>query len=103
MPLSLIVIVNIASSSYVRGRKNYAVYASAKAAVVNFTQGLAEEREDLLINAIVPQRTLTPMRVDNFPDEHPSTLLNPEEVAREIINLLKHNSLTGTLIEIRKK
>ena len=96
-------IVNIASSSYARGRKNYAIYAGAKAAVVNFTQGLAEEREDLFINAIVPQRTNTAMRIDNFPAENISTLLTPEEVAREILNLLKQSCLTGTIIEIRKK
>lgn len=96
-------IVNIASSSYARGRKNCAIYAGAKAAVVNFTQGLAEEREDLFINAVVPQRTLTAMRTDNFPDEHPSTLLTPEEVAKEIVTLLKQSSLTGTIVEVRKK
>ncbi len=96
-------IINIASSSYVRGRKNYAIYSSAKAAVVNFTQGLAEERRDLFINALVPQRTNTAMRLENFPDENPSTLLDPKEVASEIISLLKQKSITGTVIEVKKK
>jgi 2-C-methyl-D-erythritol 4-phosphate cytidylyltransferase len=96
-------IINIASSSYIRGRKNYAIYSSAKAAVVNFTQGLAEEKRDLLINALVPQRTNTAMRLENFPDEHPSTLLDPQEVASEIVCLLKQKSITGTVIEIKKK
>jgi len=96
-------IVNIASSSYARGRKNYATYASAKAAVVNFTQGLAEERDDLFINAVVPQRTRTPMRLMNFPDENLNSLLEPEEVAREILNLLKQSTLTGSIVEVRKK
>ena len=96
-------IVNIASSSYARGRKNYAIYASAKAAVVNFTQGLAEEKPDLYINALVPQRTHTAMRLDNFPHENPSTLLDPHEVAKEILSLLKQTTLTGTIIEVRKK
>lgn len=95
-------IVNIASSSYARGRKNTAVYASAKAAVVNFTQGLAEEKPDLFINALVPQRTHTSMRVDNFPDEDPATLLAPEDVAKEILSLLKQSTVTGAIIEVRK-
>jgi ribitol-5-phosphate 2-dehydrogenase (NADP+) / D-ribitol-5-phosphate cytidylyltransferase len=95
-------IVNIASSSYVRGRKEFTVYASAKAAVVNFTQGLAEERPDLRINAIVPQRTLTRLRSDNFRDEDPDSLLEPHEVAREIVSLLKQNTLTGAMITVRK-
>lgn len=96
-------IINIASSSYVRGRKNFAVYSSAKAAVVNFTQGLAEERRDLFINALVPQRTNTLMRLENFPDENPSTLLDPKEIASEILNLLKQNSITGTVVEVKKR
>jgi 2-C-methyl-D-erythritol 4-phosphate cytidylyltransferase len=95
-------IVNIASSSYIRGRKNYAIYSSAKAAVVNFTQGLAEEKRDLFINALVPQRTHTAMRLENFPDDNPSTLLDPKEVAVEILNLLKQKSITGTVIEVKK-
>lgn len=96
-------IINIASSSYARGRKNFAVYSSTKAAIVNFTQGLAEEREDLKVNVLVPQRTHTPMRIDNFPNENPSTLLTPDEVAGEILSLLKTESTTGTIIEVRKK
>jgi 2-C-methyl-D-erythritol 4-phosphate cytidylyltransferase len=96
-------IINISSSSYLKGRKNFAIYTSAKAAVVNFSQGLAEEREDLLVNVIVPQRTHTPMRSENFPNENLATLLNPEEVAQEIISVLKQRSLTGTIFEVRKK
>ncbi len=96
-------IINIASSSYARGRKNFAVYSCAKAAVVNFTQGLAEERPDLCINALIPQRTHTTMRLNNFPDEDPSSLLDPHDVAVEALRLLKQSSLTGTLIEVKKK
>ncbi len=96
-------IVNIASSSYARGRSDFTVYSSAKAAVVNFTQGLAEERPHLFINAIVPQRTHTPMRTQNYPEEALDTLLTPGEVASEILTLLGHHGLTGSIIEIRKK
>lgn len=96
-------IINIASSSYVRGRKNYAIYSSAKAAIVNFTQGLAEERRDLFINALVPQRTNTAMRLENFPDEDHTTLLDPKEVAIEILSLLKQNLMTGAIIEVKKR
>lgn len=95
-------IINIASSSYSRGRKNTAIYSSVKAALVNFSQGLAEERENLLINVLVPQRTHTTMRTDNFPDEDPETLLHPNEVASEIIALLKARAITGTIVEVRK-
>ena len=95
-------IVNLASSAFTRGRKSYVLYSSAKAAIVNFTQGLAEERPDLRVNAIVPQRTNTPLRQQNFPDEDPETLLSADEVADEILLLLQQEDTTGTLLEIRK-
>jgi len=93
-------IINIASSAFFRGRKEISIYSSSKAGVVNFTQALAEERPDLYINAAIPQRTNTAMRRDNFPGEDPSTLLNPQQVAHQIIALLK-KEVTGTILEIR--
>jgi 2-C-methyl-D-erythritol 4-phosphate cytidylyltransferase len=96
-------ILNIASSAYTKGRKDYTIYSSAKAAVVNFTQGLAEELPHLRINALAPQRTNTLMRQRSFPKEDPGNLLDPEKVAEAIIDLLKCDQLTGTTIEVRKK
>lgn len=95
-------IVNIASSSYTRGRKNYAVYSSAKAGVVNFTQGFAEEHPELNINVIVPSRTDTSMRAAHFPDDQKDELLQPKNVAKTVINLLKHERLSGQIINVRK-
>lgn len=93
-------IVNIASSSYARGRPYYAIYSAAKAAVVNFTQGLAEERSDLCVNVVVPPRTNTAMRRSSFPQEDPSLLLEPSSVADSIVNILKQKKLTGTIFNI---
>jgi 2-C-methyl-D-erythritol 4-phosphate cytidylyltransferase len=95
-------IINISSSSYIRGKKGYAIYAGAKAAVVNFTQGLAEERPDLLVNALIPQRTHTPMRLQNFLDDTLSELLRPQDVASHVLSLLRNRTLSGALIEVRK-
>lgn len=95
-------ILNIASSSYSRGRKGFAVYSGAKAAVVNFTQGLAEELPSLNINALAPQRTATGMRHASFPDEDASSLLQPIDVAKAVVDILKQDKLTGTIIEVRK-
>lgn len=96
-------IINIASSCYSKGRKDYATYSSAKAAVVNFTQGFAEERPHLKINALVPQRTATKMRHEQFPYEDPKTLLSPNEVAKAAIELLQESEMTGSIMEVRKR
>jgi 2-C-methyl-D-erythritol 4-phosphate cytidylyltransferase len=95
-------LINIASSAYFRGRKDYAVYSATKAAVVNFTQALAEEFPKIYVNAVVPSRTSTAMRHQNFPDEDPATLLSPDKVAAAIIQLLKQEHITGSIIEVKK-
>ena len=95
-------IINISSSSYSKGRGEYPIYSAAKAAVVNFTQALAETQPELRVNVIVPQRTKSALREKNFPEENPSSLLKPEEVADTITNLLSSSSLTGSIIEVRK-
>jgi 2-C-methyl-D-erythritol 4-phosphate cytidylyltransferase len=93
-------IVNVASSAYSRGRKELSIYSAAKAAVVNFTQSLAEERPDLQINVVVPGRTKSPLRVTNFPNEDPHSLSTPAEVARYIVSTLKDRSLSGAIVPV---
>ena len=96
-------IINVASSSYTRGRKEQSVYSCSKAGVVNFTQALAEERPDLHIHAVIPKRVNTAMRKKNFPDEDESSLLDPQTVAEEVVALLFEQNLTGLLAEVRKR
>lgn len=66
-------LILFASSSYTRGRAMYSIYSSAKAAIVNFAQAVAEEtaEEGICINVINPERTDTPMRRKNFGKEDP--------------------------------
>ena len=96
-------IINFSSSSYTRGRSGYIIYSAMKAAVVNFTQGLALERPDLNINCIVPSRAHTPMRTKNFPQEDVSELLDCSTIAQEVVKILECDHLTGLTVEIKKK
>jgi 2-C-methyl-D-erythritol 4-phosphate cytidylyltransferase len=96
-------ILNFSSSSYTRGRPHYILYSAMKAAVVNFTQGLALERPEYNINCIAPSRTLTPMRTKNFPYENSAELLDSSVIAEEVVRILKCESLTGLTVEIKKK
>ena len=90
------------SSSYTRGRSNYSLYSSSKAAVVNFTQALAEEwaAQCISVNCINPQRTKTPMRTTNFGNEPESSLLSAKYVGEQSLVTLSSN-YTGQVIDIK--
>ena len=91
------------SSSYTRGRKGYSLYSSAKAAVVNLTQALADEwAGQVRVNCINPERTGTPMRTKAFGDEPEGTLLSSMEVARRSLDVLLAKQ-TGHVIDIRRE
>lgn len=91
------------SSSYTRGRKGYSLYSSAKAAVVNLTQALADEwAGEVRVNCINPERTGTPMRTKAFGDEPEGTLLSSMEVARRSLDVLLAQQ-TGHVIDIRRE
>lgn len=90
------------SSSYTRGRKGYSLYSSAKAAVVNLTQALADEwAGEVRVNCVNPERTATPMRTKAFGQEPDGTLLTSMEVARRSLDVLVARQ-TGHVIDIRR-
>lgn len=92
------------SSSYTRGRSGYSLYSSAKAAIVNLTQALADEwaLSGVRVNCINPERTGTPMRSRAFGIEPPGTLLSSEDVARQSLDVLL-SPQTGHVIDIRRE
>ncbi|MFT4010302.1 MAG: bifunctional cytidylyltransferase/SDR family oxidoreductase [Nocardioidaceae bacterium] len=91
------------SSSYTRGRGGYSLYSSAKAAVVNLAQALADEwsADGVRVNCINPERTATPMRTKAFGDEPVGSLLESQTVARVSLDVLISH-FTGHLIDVRK-
>jgi len=95
-------LLNFTSSSYTRGRANYSLYSSTKAAIVNLTQALGEELiyKNIHINCINPERTATPMRTSNFGKEDPKTLLSSQEVAYASINTIL-SDMTGQIIDVK--
>jgi 2-C-methyl-D-erythritol 4-phosphate cytidylyltransferase len=92
------------SSSYTRGRGGYALYSSAKAALVNLAQALADEWAEVgvRVNCINPERTATPMRTEAFGEEPPHTLLTPQAVAQASIDVLI-SDLTGQVVDVRRQ
>jgi len=90
------------SSSYTRGRANYSIYSSSKAAIVNFTQAIDSEWEPfgIRVNCINPERTITPMRIKNFGNEDPRTLLKAEDVAKIALQTLLL-PISGEIIDVK--
>jgi 2-C-methyl-D-erythritol 4-phosphate cytidylyltransferase len=91
------------SSSYTRGRGGYSLYSSAKAAVVNLTQALADEwaGDGVRVNCLNPERTATPMRTKAFGEESPGSLLESALVAQLSLDVLL-GAQTGQVVDVRK-
>jgi 2-C-methyl-D-erythritol 4-phosphate cytidylyltransferase len=91
------------SSSYTRGRGGYSLYSSAKAAVVNLSQALADEwaESGVRVNCINPERTATPMRTRAFGDEPAGSLLSSDAVARRSLDVLI-SPQTGHIVDVRR-
>ncbi|MFE9244385.1 SDR family NAD(P)-dependent oxidoreductase [Nocardiopsis sp. NPDC006938] len=92
------------SSSYTRGRAEYSLYSSTKAATVNLTQALADEwsADGVRINCINPERTQTPMRTKAFGEEPAGSLLSSDQVARTSVDVLL-SDLTGHVVDVRRE
>lgn len=97
-------LINFSSSSFSKGRSTYSLYSSSKAAVVNFTQAIAEEWaiDGIRVCCVNPERTATPMRTANFGIENPDTLLDADYVAKATLGLLT-TELTGLIVTIKKE
>ena len=96
-------LVLFTSSSYTRGRADYALYSATKAAVVNLAQALADEwsQDAIHVNVVNPERTRTPMRERAFGAEPEDTLLRSEGVALTVLDLLASDT-TGQVIDVRR-
>lgn len=96
-------LVLFTSSSYTRGRADYALYSSTKSAVVNLAQALADEWSDagIRVNVVNPERTRTPMRLQAFGPEDEGTLLRGETVASTVLDVLA-SDMTGHVVDVRR-
>jgi len=92
------------SSSYTRGRSGYSLYSSAKAAIVNLTQALADEWAGfrVRVNCLNPERTGTPMRTKAFGEEPAGSLLDSSDVASAALDTLLSTG-TGHIVDLRKQ
>jgi NAD(P)-dependent dehydrogenase (short-subunit alcohol dehydrogenase family) len=83
-------VVTISSGAGKIGVPNRVSYCTAKHGQVGFTAALDEEMKGTGIRAhvVCPGPVATRMREEGFPDEDPDSLIQPEDVAAEVLHLL---------------
>ena len=100
-------ILNVASTAGMTPRPGWLSYASSKAALISISETLTAELSEygILVYCVSPGRCATKLRQRLAPDEDPSTIMQPEEVAEVICNLMNPDEccLDGQNIVIRKK
>lgn len=94
-------IINIASAAAVETHATWSEYCATKAAVVMATKCWAED--GLYAVAISPGRTRTKMRKSLYPDEDPSTLLEPADFAKVVMKAVRKEYPSGTHVIVRKQ
>lgn len=99
-------IVNVASTAGLTPRPGWIAYASAKAAVISMGETLTQELAEwgILVYTVAPGRCATEFRRKVAPEEDPSTIMQPEDVADTIADLLaqKKSRLDGQVIVVRE-
>jgi 3-oxoacyl-[acyl-carrier protein] reductase len=89
-------ILNVASTAGITSRPGWLAYASSKAAVVSLSATLADELagSGIKIYSISPGRTATELRRKLAPEEDPSSIMQPSQVADVIAQLMRDSEVT---------
>lgn len=91
------------------GRPDVIAYSSLKAALDSYMKNLAKElAPDILVNAVAPGRTLTPMwgdmdetyKVEQASGHLINRWIKPSEIADGVVFLAKSDAITGEILTI---
>ncbi len=100
-------VLNVASTAGITSRPGWVAYAASKAAVVSLSQTLADELAGtgIKIYSISPGRTATELRRILAPEEDPSKIMQPGDVAEVIASLMRdeERTLDGQNIVVRQQ
>lgn len=100
-------ILNIGSTAGMSPRPGWLSYASSKAALISMSQTLTAELAEygIMVYCLSPGRCATKLRKRLAPEEDPSSIMQPVDVANVILRLLdpSEQCLDGQNIVIRKQ
>jgi 3-oxoacyl-[acyl-carrier protein] reductase len=100
-------ILNVASTAGITSRPGWLAYASSKAAVVSLSATLADELagSGIKVYSISPGRTATELRRKLAPEEDPTSIMQPSQVADVIAQLMSDDEVTldGQNIVVRTR
>lgn len=84
-------IINIASTAGLSARPGRSCYSATKAAVINFSLSLAEELQDynIQVYCICPGAVNTDLRKQVNPDDDFMNMLQPEDVAKFVADIVE--------------
>lgn len=95
-------VINVASTSGLRGRAFDSVYCASKFGVVGMSEALAEEGRQygIRVNVVMPDAVKTAMWDQNGPVKAPKVALPPERIADVIahIAMLPEDTLLGHMV-----
>jgi len=87
-------IINVASTAGLKGGAGMAAYAASKAAVISLSQSMMAEwrKDDIRVVTLTPSTIATEMSIKGgLTDGNPDTVLQPEDFAEWIVDILKMN------------
>lgn len=98
-------VINIASTAGMRAQPGWLAYAASKAAVINFSLSVAEELRPygIRVYCLAPGRCATELRRKLAPDEDPSTIMQPGEVAAFVQYLVDDGALLDQQVLIVRR
>ncbi|WP_138496163.1 SDR family oxidoreductase [Paenibacillus pinistramenti] len=100
-------IINISSTAGMSARPGWSAYAASKAAVINFSETLSEELKEygIKVYCVSPGRCATDLRKKLAPNEDPSTIMQPEDIAGVVRSLIPASGdfLDGQNIVVRQQ
>lgn len=99
-------VILVASTAALRPSAEWSPYAASKAGLVNLALSANAElaEQGIYVYCVAPGRCATGLRAKLAPDEDPSSIMQPEQVALVIETLLsdKNGTLAGQVIEVKK-